>query len=55
MLEMATLVARQEQILLQLSDLKKQMLSLKENLKSGSSISSQQTSVTDSITVKVRL
>ncbi|KAI4461155.1 aminoacyl trna synthase complex-interacting multifunctional protein [Holotrichia oblita] len=35
--EMAALVARQEQILLQLADLKRQMLLLKENLKGGSS------------------
>ncbi|KAK9686199.1 AIMP2 lysyl-tRNA synthetase binding domain [Popillia japonica] len=35
--DMAALVARQEQILLQLADLKRQMLLLKENLKGGSS------------------
>ncbi|GJQ71668.1 hypothetical protein Trydic_g11364 [Trypoxylus dichotomus] len=48
--EMAALVARQEQILLQLADLKRQMLSLKENLKSGSS--GQKISVTNIIATK---
>ncbi|KRT79744.1 hypothetical protein AMK59_7848, partial [Oryctes borbonicus] len=48
--EMAALVARQEQILLQLADLKRQMLSLKENLKSGSS--GQKVSVAKIITTK---
>lgn len=51
--EMAALVARQEQILLQLADLKEQMLLLKKNLKNESTV--QKAPIASIITAKVRL
>lgn len=51
--DMAALVVRQEQILLQLADLKRQMLLLKENLKGGSS--GQKVSVSTFMATRVRL